>query len=298
MVLFLARRLFHVRRISRELKKSNFSNMGKRWSSTEAALACRAYASATNDSVNGADQRAEVFNQKLVEVLELLSPSEVEEGTHYHRGDRVFPYLRDNVFPDVMKFNKSLRVVEMSGPSGVTDDQKVNMAVAIHLNKTKKMECMYKDFDAKEWRFYTSWKELRNLPKFRFFSNEDTHRSEDSEASGVPESVSVTTGASDSSTSSVINSIVGERASGSGKGRDAAKESKKKNEEATRKRKRDEKRDEMFGSLVVNLEDVKNTMLKKCKVNALCRAVEIASDPEVKARLEAKLLELVDDSDF
>ena len=91
-------------------------------------------------SIRGADQRIEDFNQSISDTMKQLSPSPCEEGTYYHRGDRIFPYLRDNVFPDVQKFNKARRIIEASCPSGVTDDQKVNMAVAIHLQKTKVME--------------------------------------------------------------------------------------------------------------------------------------------------------------
>ena len=63
--------------------------MGKRWSTAEAALACRAYCSATNDSINGADQKIEDFNKKLLEVFQTISPGDVESGTHYLRSEVV-----------------------------------------------------------------------------------------------------------------------------------------------------------------------------------------------------------------
>ena len=112
--------------------------MGKQWTPTEVGVACRAYCSATQDSIKGADQKAEDFNQKLVDIFDKLSPANCDDGTYFHCGEHVFLYLCDNVFPDVQKFNKARQIVEASSPSGVTDDQKINMAVAIHLEKTKK----------------------------------------------------------------------------------------------------------------------------------------------------------------
>ena len=69
----LARRLLSS---STAAQKITISNMGKRWSTAEAALACRAYCSATNDSINGADQKIEDFNKKLLEpsLLKILNP--------------------------------------------------------------------------------------------------------------------------------------------------------------------------------------------------------------------------------
>jgi hypothetical protein len=77
-------------------------------------------------------------------------------------------YLKYNVFKDVQKFNKALRNVYSSEPLGVTEEQKINMAVAIHVKKTKHMNYEYKDYDSKQWRSYLAWLQLKDLPKFKF----------------------------------------------------------------------------------------------------------------------------------
>lgn len=130
------------------------------------ALACRAYASATNNGIVGSDQDLERFSRDLLEKYKCISPSDVRPSTYYERGARVYPYLRDNIFPEIQKFSKALRLVDASGPSGVTEDQKTNMAVAIFLQKTDRMNYEFKDFDASSWRLFASWKVLKNLPKF------------------------------------------------------------------------------------------------------------------------------------
>ena len=282
----------------KDVKKNSILIMGKRWTTAEVAVACKAFASATNDSIKGADQRAEDFNQKLVEILQQLSPASCEEGTYYFRGDRVFPYLRDNVFPDVQKFNKARRIVEASSPSGVTDDQKINMAVAIHLRRTKKMEYQFKDFNSTEWRFYSAWKELHKLPKFSFSAGNAYEEPEDPSADEeVPGTVFTADGSGESSVST-STSLRHEKARGGGKGRGNAIKQRIKEEEQRRKRERDSDRDKKFNSLVEAVNDIKNVMRKKQNINTLGRAIELSTDPEVKARLEKKLISIADELEF
>ena len=63
-------------------------------------------------------------------------------------------------------------MIEVSNPSGVSEIQKINMAVAIHLQLTKKMDYQYKDFDKTKWRLYGAWVALRDLPKFKYDPNQ------------------------------------------------------------------------------------------------------------------------------
>ena len=128
----------------------------KNWKKEEIALACKAYAVATKNSVSGCDMRGEDFNQNLVDIFKTFAPVPTPEDT-YHFRKHVYVYLRDNVFGALQKFQKSIRKVEASSPSGVTEQQKINMAVAIHLGKTKKMDYDFKDFDASSWRLYLAW---------------------------------------------------------------------------------------------------------------------------------------------
>ena len=82
--------------------------MTKRWKLDDIALACKAYISATNNPINGTYQDFHTFSLDLVDRFKHISPSDYVDGTYSKRGDRVYPYLRDNVFPDVQKFHKAL----------------------------------------------------------------------------------------------------------------------------------------------------------------------------------------------
>ena len=105
--------------------------MTKQWKVYEIALACKAYISATKNPINGTDKYFHTFSLDLVDRLNHISPSDCVDSTYYKWGARVYPYLRDNVFPDVQKFHKAMRVVLISNPTDVTDKEKVNMSVAI-----------------------------------------------------------------------------------------------------------------------------------------------------------------------
>ena len=50
-----------------------------------------------------------------------------------------------------------MRVVSISDPTGVTEKEKVNMAVAIHCKEKNKMEYKYKIYDPNGWKFYQSY---------------------------------------------------------------------------------------------------------------------------------------------
>ena len=99
----------------------------------------KAYISATNNPINGTDQDFHNFSLDIVDRYKHISPSDCVDGTYYKWGARVYTYLRDNVFPDVQKFHKSMRVVSISNTTVVTDKEKVNMSVAIHCKETNKV---------------------------------------------------------------------------------------------------------------------------------------------------------------
>jgi hypothetical protein len=59
-----------------------------------------------------------------------------------------------------------LLVIYNSNPTGVTEQQKVNMAVAYHLGRAEGMDYKHKDFKAKTWKFYHCWLVLKKTRKF------------------------------------------------------------------------------------------------------------------------------------
>jgi small ubiquitin-related modifier len=141
------------------------------WGSAEIAAVAKAYVDATNNPLRDENQKKKVFVADLMSKLEGLAPAGLNPklGTYHHRGPSVWTYLRDSIFKDIKKFvNGALLLVSLSKPSGVTEQQKINVAVAIHMKKTNYMNHEYKNYDAtKEWRNYLAWIQLKDFPMFQ-----------------------------------------------------------------------------------------------------------------------------------
>jgi hypothetical protein len=54
-----------------------------------------------------------------------------------------------------------------SQPTGVNEEEKANLAIAIHLKKTKRVDYKYREQDPHEWRYFEAWKILHNTSKYR-----------------------------------------------------------------------------------------------------------------------------------
>ena len=117
------------------------------WSGQEKEKLAIAYIAATNNSDVGADQRAPLFMAKVVVNFVRLTPIAAEPGRYRDRSaSSVWAQLRDKFFPDIQRFNSSLRLVYISHPTGVTEQEKINMAIAIHLGRTKRMDYQFRNF--------------------------------------------------------------------------------------------------------------------------------------------------------
>lgn len=96
-------------------------------------MCAKAFVNATHNPIRGSDQTQGDILADILRKLEFLAPADLEAGTYHLRGDSVWKHLRDTVFKDVQKFNEALRLVYLSLPTGVSEEDKINMAVAIHL---------------------------------------------------------------------------------------------------------------------------------------------------------------------
>jgi hypothetical protein len=144
--------------------------MGKAptWLTKEREVVALAWLRATNNGIQGCDQKGEDYRNKIHALFKAFGPRDAPPG---HYGDRapkaVYVFLRDNIFPDVNKFNESLRLIQSSHPTGVNDDNIISMAIALHLGKTKRMDYNLKDYEHTQWPNYSAWKILSSAPKFR-----------------------------------------------------------------------------------------------------------------------------------
>jgi len=142
----------------------------KSWIKAEHLVLAKAYihASETGSATCGADQTSDSFWLKVKSEIELRAPPGAEAYGRYHfRGiNAISGHFRDKVAHDIHKFNKALRLVYSCTPTGVIQPQMVNMAVAIHLGRTGRMEYQFKDYDPIEWMNYRAWLVLKKHPKF------------------------------------------------------------------------------------------------------------------------------------
>jgi hypothetical protein len=144
--------------------------MGKaaQYSSEEGRVIAMGWLTATYTE-KGTDQKAESFRSDMYDAIFLNAPPNAAEGTFHHRGDRkLFNYWRDTISKHVNVFSKSRRLVNASQPSGVDEQQKINMAVAIHMKLATKMDYEYKDYDPTKWKHYSAWLVVKDTPKFRY----------------------------------------------------------------------------------------------------------------------------------
>ena len=63
--------------------------MAPNWKAHEIAIACKAYAIATQNGIKGADQDLEAFNKLIVEKIHDLAPLGHPPGNYHKQGDRV-----------------------------------------------------------------------------------------------------------------------------------------------------------------------------------------------------------------
>jgi hypothetical protein len=149
--------------------------IGKRWSSIECELAGKAYVIATHDEICGAQQKSADFGRKVHESFKSLSPTGCAgTGTYWDRDPdckkaSVWGYVRDVLLKEAGKFNeKYLRVLSMN-LTGVTEQEKVNIAVAWFTGKYKENSgnsiYSFKDFNPNDWRVYRFWMVVKDTTK-------------------------------------------------------------------------------------------------------------------------------------
>jgi hypothetical protein len=177
---------------------------GFTWLAMEKALLSQAYIQGTNDPIRGADQKMEMFKNTIYENFIRLCDSS-GHGDHnpirfkgkcsgwcvcLSRLSRLLSYvivvlvsiflafagrtaqtcydhLKKNIFPDLKKFNSALLFIQGSKPTGsCTNQEIINMAVALHIQKTNRLDYQFKDFHATEWDNYEAWKLLCKIPQF------------------------------------------------------------------------------------------------------------------------------------
>ena len=249
--------------------------MGRHWTGAEIHAACKAYAKATLNPAVGADQPLEAFEAEMTVRMEEFTPADADDGT-YHRRRKIYTYLRDNVFKCFQKFNKALRHIYACNPTGVTEQQKINMAVALHNKETQSMDYNFKDYDSeKKWKLYGGWTAVRHLPKFALNS-------------GVRSPSSLSNTEEEESASSIVECVgTNMPARGVKRGRDAAKAAEK---EAERVKRREEARDAQLKEMQTGLREISAAVKRRNSASIIVQALKVATDRTQKKELQAKLV--------
>jgi hypothetical protein len=143
----------------------------KAWKNEETIVLARAYIAASEDrsETRGADQTKKVVWDHVIEEIKARAPLEgpATIGRYHNRGaSAIESRFLDKIQPDVLNFNKALMIIYRSKPTGCTEQNKINMAVALHLGKSDHREYRHKEFDPFEWSNYACWMVLRRHPKF------------------------------------------------------------------------------------------------------------------------------------
>ncbi len=84
----------------------------KQWVPLEIQTVARAWRTATRNHQKGADQPMADYRDDIFRIVQMLAPTEHEEGRFGDRGaDAILKYFRDTIAKDVQSFNKALRLV-------------------------------------------------------------------------------------------------------------------------------------------------------------------------------------------
>ena len=147
--------------------KTSSMGEGKRWDSPECRDLATAWISASEEngeaSLKGTHQESELFWESVRKHFDDKTPDNCTKGTYKDRGTTaVKNQWCEKVSRDVKKFNEALLKVMNGKPTGVTEEQKINLAVAIHLGKVDTVAHRHKDFDPREWKQCLAWQVLKD----------------------------------------------------------------------------------------------------------------------------------------
>lgn len=145
---------------------------GKAWDVDENAVLAKAWVSASEDPVAGADQKAKIFFETLHRRFGEQGPptASVVDGKY---GFRTADSCRKHVAElsaDAQKFGIALRKVRVCNPTGVNEDDILSMAVAVHMGKAATMDYAMKDYCTENWITFKAWKVWHTHPKWAMSS--------------------------------------------------------------------------------------------------------------------------------
>jgi hypothetical protein len=131
------------------LLQSTIMGKGKRWIKAESVALAEAFIASREDgsaTIEGTNQTADylwetkVMPQFLMRALGVCDP----DWFHNRGLPAIKAHWQDRISKDVQKFNRALLIIYNSHPTGCTEQEKINMAVALHLGKADGMDYNFK----------------------------------------------------------------------------------------------------------------------------------------------------------
>ena len=133
----------------------------------EKLLIAQVYAGATNDEIRGVEQKMSDYMQRVKTYLRTHCPREFPNGTYHECEEGALQCFIAEMKKDVAKFMATLRKVLLAEWTGLSYPQKVNIAVACHMNKAPKPGHEWKDFNPRAWANCGPHQVLSTLPQFQ-----------------------------------------------------------------------------------------------------------------------------------
>ena len=142
---------------------------GKKWSTEELKHLAEAWISISEDSgeamVKGTNQESDEFWRRIYNVFISKLPN-APEGYANRALSAVRSQWKDKLSKYIRSFNKQLQKVQCSNPTGCSEQNIVNMAVAIQMGKTSVRSYLFKDYQAMDWPYYLAWLVLKDHRAF------------------------------------------------------------------------------------------------------------------------------------
>jgi len=136
---------------------------GKNWRPNETVVLAKTWIAVSNDPIVGIGQKGAQFWGKVKAKIDENSPAEHEQEHESglfkdHGVNSMKHFWTDQLQPEANKFQDRLtRVLAAKLTSNLTEQQKINIAVALHVGKIDQPNYDFHDFDSSaNWKFYNA----------------------------------------------------------------------------------------------------------------------------------------------
>lgn len=145
---------------------------GPKWTIEEYQVLAKAYREVGGDPIRGASQKQDDFYRRLRKAFRKRCPRTAGEDSHdghwRGRSQKACKDAWERIRHDIGKFLVSLGKVNAMDPTGnPSEDNMINMAIAVHLGVTRTARHCDWDYPRSNWKFSKAYLELCDMPQFQ-----------------------------------------------------------------------------------------------------------------------------------